>query len=58
MPNGAHGLGPESGAELVEWIVVTMILTLAFLALLQLVGDDLAGWIAALRAWVGQIFAH
>lgn len=58
MANGEPGPAHESGAELVEWIVVTMILTLAFLALFQVVGDDLLHGVSALRAWVGRMLAH
>ena len=32
----------EAGAQLVEWVVVTIILALAFYAVLQVVGGDLS----------------
>lgn len=37
-------LGDESGPELLEWVVVTLILILAFFAILQAFGDDLTGF--------------
>ncbi len=40
----------ESGPELLEWVVVTLILILALYALLQAFGPDIQGLIAAVRA--------
>lgn len=40
----------ETGADLVEWIVVTIILFLAIFAILQAVGDDLTRIIEVVRA--------
>ncbi len=41
--------GDEFGAEIVEWVVVTLILTLATFVLLQAIGpelNNLVSWIA------------
>jgi len=39
----------ETGADLVEWIVVTIILFLAIFAILQAVGDDILLFIQTVR---------
>jgi Flp pilus assembly pilin Flp len=41
----------EAGAGVVEWIIVTLILTVAFLAILQAVGGDLMDAFSAVRQW-------
>jgi len=38
--------------DLVEWLVVTLILTIAFFAILQVVGDGLRTIAEAALAWV------
>jgi Flp pilus assembly pilin Flp len=48
----------ESGAEIVEWIVVTMILIVAFFAILQTVGDELVTLFASARQWVMELFVR
>ncbi len=40
---------PHAKFDVVEWLVVTLILTVAFFAALQVVGEDLRG--AVLSAW-------
>ena len=40
----------ESGTELVEWVVVTIILTLAIYAILQAIGPDIRTLIASLAS--------
>jgi Flp pilus assembly pilin Flp len=44
--------GSESGAGVVEWIIVTLILTVAFLAILQVVGGRLAVFFNAAWQWL------
>jgi Flp pilus assembly pilin Flp len=41
MRDPERRLRGETGTEVVEWIVVTIILALAFYAVLQVVGGDL-----------------
>jgi len=48
-------LKDESGAELVEWIIVTVILSLAIFAILQLIGDDLKAWYQVVLEWITNI---
>ncbi len=40
MPRGHQHENAPSRIDLVEWIVVTLILTIGFFALLQVIGDD------------------
>jgi Flp pilus assembly pilin Flp len=50
--------GDESGAELVEWIVVTFILILATYALLQAVGPELRSFGEAVLERLGNILGR
>ncbi len=45
----------ESGVEIVEWIVVTMILIVAFFALFQAIGDKLAALFATVGQWLTAV---
>ena len=47
--------GAESGAGVVEWIIVTLILTVAFLAILQAVGGHLVVFFGVVRHWLAGI---
>ena len=49
MRRKAHQDHMPTRFDLVEWLVVTLILALAFFAILQVVGDDLGA--TALSAW-------
>ena len=41
MRRGYQQEHPHAKFDLVEWVVVTLILTIAFFAVLQVVGEDL-----------------
>ena len=45
----------ETGAGVVEWIIVTLILTVAFLAIFQAVGGDLMAAFGAVRQWLVRV---
>ena len=50
--------GDESGVQIVDWIVVTLILIIAFFALFQAIGDELAVLIATARQWLTGMLAR
>lgn len=58
MKRDARFRGDESGAEIVEWVVVTMILIVAFFALFQAIGDELTALLAAVRQWLTDTLAR
>lgn len=59
MPAGGRGLRrflrDESGAEFVEWVVVTLILIVATYALLQAVGPEVSALAGTILERVGNI---
>jgi len=58
MSRGNRFRSEESGAEIVEWIVVTMILIVAFFALFQAVGDELQALFATVGQWLTGVRAR
>ncbi len=47
MQSLRHLLRDESGVEIIEWVIVTVILTLAVYAILQAVGPELLKSVSA-----------
>jgi Flp pilus assembly pilin Flp len=47
--------GDESGRQLVEWAIVTMILILATFTILTLIGDELMKWFDMIREALQQV---
>jgi Flp pilus assembly pilin Flp len=45
----------ESGRQLVEWAIVTVILILATFTILTLIGDELIGWFDMIREALQQV---
>jgi len=45
-------LHDESGPEIIEWVVVTVILILAIYAILQAVGPELVKFVHTVTEWV------
>lgn len=58
MREGNRFGSDKTGAEIVEWIVVTMILIIAFFALLQAIGDDLRGFFTTASQWLTDLLAR
>ncbi len=52
MWGGRASWHQERGAEWLEWVIVTLILTIAFFALLQAVGGHLTEFILKVRLWL------
>lgn len=55
MWGGKSSWQGEHGAEWVEWIIVTLILTIAIFALLQAVGEHLTEFALKVRMWLGSL---
>lgn len=53
-PNNASS---PLGGELLEWIIVTIILTIAIFAILQAVGSDLEMFFEATRAFLMRVLS-
>lgn len=56
MRTSHHGEAGSLGTEILEWVIVTVILTLAIFAVLQAVGSDLEQLFQTLRNTLAGIF--
>ncbi|MGI6380070.1 MAG: hypothetical protein ACOX2R_04745 [Anaerolineae bacterium] len=47
---------PKRGSRLLEWVIVTLLLTLATYAVLQVIGPDVEVWIERAAEWLRQFW--
>ena len=55
MWGGRSSWHQERGTEWLEWVIVTLILTIAIFALLQAVGGHVAEFLLKVRLWLQSL---